>query len=323
MKRALVTMMAATLVLGLGGQPVFAASTAESSAAETAKGDILIGLAMHNQTADWAVQFKDSFIEEAKAKGADVSWNDANAVAATQVNNIDDLIAQKVNVLVVDPADYTALGQALQHAKDAGIPVVNVDSKVDDADQQYVASFVTADCYKGGYTLGEYLADKLPDGATVGQLNYPQISVIADRFKGMQAAFKDKKRDDIKIIDKTCTDLNAINTYTEDMLMANPEISCFVCLNDNTALSCYATCKQLDHADALVYGFDGSPAGKQSISEGQMAGTMVYSPVDLAKTAADTAYAIATGGDYEKETLVDMWLIDPDNIADRDLEHWE
>lgn len=284
---------------------------------------ILIGLSMHNQTADWAVKFKDTFLEQAKELGAEVTWNDANAVAATQVNNIEDLVAQGINVLVVVPADSTALGQALKAAADAGVKIINADSKVDEADRDLVESFITADCYKGGYSLGEYLADKLPENAVVGALNYPQIAVIADRFIGLQKAFEDKGRKDITIIDKTCTDLNAIATYTEDMFMANPEISAFVCLNDNTALSCYGTCAQMGHKDCLVYGFDGSPAGKQSIANGEMSGTMVYSPIDLAKASCNTAYAAVTGGKYEKETLVDMWLISPENIKERNLEAWE
>lgn len=298
------------------------ASGATAMAVETGEG-VLIALSMHNQTADWAVQFKDTFLACAAEKGVEVTWNDANETAATQVNNIEDLVAQDPSALVVVPADYTALGQALKAANEVGIPIINADSKVDEADQELIASFVTADCYKGGYTAGEYLASKLPEGATVGTLNYPQIAVIADRFIGMQDAFDALGRTDIVVIEKVATDLNAIATYTEDMLMANPEIAAFLCLNDNTALSCYGTCAQMDNADCIVIGFDGSPAAKQSIANGEMTGSLVYSPVDLATYSFNAAYAYATGDTYEKEVQVPMWLISPENIAERDLENWE
>ena len=103
-----------------------------------AEDTLRIGLSMHNQTADWAVQFKDTFLALGEENGIDVVWNDANSVAATQVDNIDDLLAQDIDVLVVVPADYTALGQALAAAKDLGVKVVNADSKVVEEDQQYV-----------------------------------------------------------------------------------------------------------------------------------------------------------------------------------------
>ena len=190
-------------------------------------------------------------------------------------------------------------------------------------DQQFVDCFVTADCYEGGKTCGKYLAEFFPEGATIGGLNYPQIAVIADRFTGTQDAWDELGRDDLILIDKTCTDLNAIATYTEDMLMANPEIDGFVCLNDNTALSCYAACVQLDRPDCVVIGFDGSPAAKQSIANGEMTATLVYSPVDMATYSFDAAAKLARGEEAEQEVKVEMWMINPDNIAERDLENWE
>lgn len=135
MKRFLKWFLVSCLVLALAacGQTTRQASetgsvsnasgtgAASEQRAEGAGKKITIGLAMHNQTADWAVQFKDSFLEEGKKLNAEVVWNDANATAATQVNNIEDLVAQKIDVLVVDPADYSALGQALKDATDAGV----------------------------------------------------------------------------------------------------------------------------------------------------------------------------------------------------------
>lgn len=298
----------------------------ESGAPETTPGadgeQLFVGLAMHNQTEDWAVQFANSFKEAAEAAGAEVAVTDANSTPANQVSQIEDLVSQGIDVLVVLPADYTALGNALQTAKDAGVKIVNADSKVDEADQALVDCFVTADCYTAGYTAGEYLAEKLEENAVLGALNYSQLSVIADRFEGMRAALKDKGRDDVTIVEKDCTDLSAIATYTEDLLMANPDISAFLCLNDNTALTCYGTCSQMGKEDCMVIGFDGSPAGKQSIADGQMTGTMVYSPVDLAKTSFEAAQKLANGENVEKETQVEMWLINPDNVNDYALDAW-
>lgn len=284
---------------------------------------ILIGLAMHNQTSDWAVKFQEAFLEAAAAKGVDVTHTDANSVASNQVGNIEDLVSQGIDALVVLPADYSALGQALKYANEKGVPIVNADSRVVAEDQPLVSSFISADNYTAGYTLGEYLADTLPEGATVGTQNKPEISAIGLRFEGMAAAFHDKGRDDILIVEKIVTDSAQTATYTEDMLMANPEIETFVCLNDANALACYGACKQLNRGEIRVYGFDGSPAGKQSIADGEMGGTLVYSPVDLAKAAFDAAYAICTGGSYEKDFQIPMWMINADNIDKHDTTSWE
>lgn len=294
----------------------------EKPADTTADEPLFIGLSMHNQTETWAVQFKESFVEYAEAAGYKVSVTDANRDVSNQVGQIEDLVALGIDALVVLPADYTALGHALKTAADAGVKIINADSKVTEEDQDLISCFITADCYSGGYTIGKYLAEKLEENATIGALNYPQLSVIAVRFEGLAKALEDAGRTDVKIIDKDCTDLSAIASYTEDMLMANPEISAFVCLNDNSALSCASVCGQLDRKDIMVFGFDGSPAGKQSIAAGEMTGSGVYSPIDLAKASVDAAAAVVNGGEFERETLVDMWLISPENIEGMDLENW-
>lgn len=322
-KRILALVLALVMALALvacGGGGTEESGTPETTPAGEEK--ISIGLAMHNQTEDWAVQFANSFKAKAEALGAEVAMTDAASTPANQVSQIEDLVAQGIDVLVVLPADYTALGNALKTAKDAGVLVVNADSKVVDADQALVDCFVTADCYAGGYTAGEYLADVLPENAVVGELNYPQLSVIAVRFDGMRAALKDKGRDDVTFATKDCTDLSAIATYTEDLLMAYPDISAFLCLNDNTALSCASVCKQMNKEGIVIIGFDGSPAGKQSIAAGEMTGSMVYSPVALSETACEAAVALVKGEAVEKETLVDMTMINPDNIGEQDLNGW-
>lgn len=72
---------------------------------------------MHNQNETWAVQFAQSFKDAAQSAGASVSVTDANCVAANQVSQIEDLVAQKISVLVVLPADYTALGMRFRREK--------------------------------------------------------------------------------------------------------------------------------------------------------------------------------------------------------------
>lgn len=317
MKRILVTLLVLTLVMSLA--LCFGTSLAEGPK------EYVVGLSMHNQTSDWAVQFKDSFLEAAEAKGCKVVWTDANTVASTQVNNIEDLVTQNIDILVVVPTDYTALGQALKAAKDAGITIVNADSKVTDEDLQFCSAFVTADSRNSGYVLGQYLIenDLLPENAIVGEITYPQVQHVTERFLGMHDYFAEAGRDDIVIVEKAATDLNAIATYTEDMLMANPTMNAIVCLNDNTALTAWATCNQLQRGDCLVIGYDGSPAAKQSIKAGEMFATMVYSPVDLATNSFNSAYSLLTDGDVDTDLKVPMWMINRENIDNYSLDKWE
>ncbi len=50
---------------------------------------------------------------------------------AEQVNLVEQMIAQRVNAIVIAPADSKALVTVLKRAKEAGILVVNIDNKLD------------------------------------------------------------------------------------------------------------------------------------------------------------------------------------------------
>src|SRR5262249_4317888 len=50
---------------------------------------------------------------------------------AEQVNVVEQMIAQRVNAIVIAPADSKALVTVLKRAQEAGVLVVNIDNKLD------------------------------------------------------------------------------------------------------------------------------------------------------------------------------------------------
>lgn len=76
-----------------------------------------------------------SNVEAAGHKFTLVTAGDETAVSA-QVTQIEDLIAKKVDAIIVNPMDANAVVPALQKAKDAGIPVVLVDSTIAEGNEE-------------------------------------------------------------------------------------------------------------------------------------------------------------------------------------------
>src|SRR5438132_9203508 len=81
-----------------------------------------------------------------------------------QVNLVEQMIAQRVNAIVIAPADSKALVTVLKRAKEAGILVVNIDNKLDaevlkQADLQ--VPFVGPDNRAGARKVGDALAKQL------------------------------------------------------------------------------------------------------------------------------------------------------------------
>ncbi|MGC4243641.1 MAG: substrate-binding domain-containing protein, partial [Herbaspirillum sp.] len=89
---------------------------------------------------------------------------------ANQIKIVEQMIVSKVNALVIAPADSKALVPVVKKAIDAGIIVVNIDNKLDDAalkEKGITVPFVGPDNRKGAKLAGDYLGKQLQKGDKV------------------------------------------------------------------------------------------------------------------------------------------------------------
>jgi ribose transport system substrate-binding protein len=103
---------------------------------------------------------------------------------AKQIDYVESIMAQKVDAIVIAPADSKALVPVCKRAMDAGIIVVNIDNKFDAAvlaDKGVKIPFVGPDNRKGARLAGEYLASRLKAGDNVAI-----IEGIPNAFNGIQ-----------------------------------------------------------------------------------------------------------------------------------------
>src|SRR5476649_2611174 len=76
---------------------------------------------------------------------------------AAQIKLVEQMIVSKVNALIIAPADSKALVPVLKKAVDAGILVVNIDNKLDEAalkEKGITIPFVGPDNRKGAKIVG-------------------------------------------------------------------------------------------------------------------------------------------------------------------------
>lgn len=78
---------------------------------------------------------------------------DAKGDAATQVSQIQDLIAQNIDALIYIPAGATAAAVPVKAARAAGIPVVNIDRNAEERPAT-PSSPLTASSRPGRYATG-------------------------------------------------------------------------------------------------------------------------------------------------------------------------
>lgn len=73
-----------------------------------------------------------------------------------QVSQIDNFIAAKVDMIILNAADSKGIGPAVKRAKDAGIVVVAVDVAAEGAD-----ATITSDNTQAGEMACKYITDRL------------------------------------------------------------------------------------------------------------------------------------------------------------------
>lgn len=125
-------------------------------------GPYTIGFSNASISNPWRVAMLHG-IEAAAERNADklarFIITDANDDPSKQAADVQDLIAQGVDILLISPATAEALDPVVRRAKRSGIPVVLVDREVP-SKENYV-SFVTASDQALGRISAQWLAEKL------------------------------------------------------------------------------------------------------------------------------------------------------------------
>ncbi len=110
-----------------------ASSTGSGSASLTQGGDIHIEVVTHGQASDpfWSV-VKNGVDQAAKDQGVTVNYSAPDTFDMVKMSQlIDAAVAKKPQGLVVSLPDFDALKGSLQKAKDAGIPIITINSGSD------------------------------------------------------------------------------------------------------------------------------------------------------------------------------------------------
>ncbi|MGI8747500.1 MAG: substrate-binding domain-containing protein, partial [Deinococcus sp.] len=149
MKRA--TVLTALSLATLGAGTLVLAQTMKTPKLAK-KATYRVGFAQTESNNPWRLAQTKSMQDEAKRLGFTLVYTDAAGSAAKQVSDVRSMIAQKVDAIVLAPADSRSLAPACKKAMDAGIVVINIDNRLDKAalaDQKVAIPFVGPDNRKG------------------------------------------------------------------------------------------------------------------------------------------------------------------------------
>lgn len=151
-----------------------------------------IGMSQCNLGEPWRVQMNKDIKDNAeKYPELNVVYKDAQNDALRQVNQVEEFIAQKVDLLIISPKEAAPLTAPVAKAMDAGIPVIVLDRKV--LGDSYTC-FIGADNVKIGREAGKWAVKYFKGKANIVELKGLMTSTPGqERHQGFLQGIKDAK----------------------------------------------------------------------------------------------------------------------------------
>lgn len=211
------------LAAGCGAKPATPGQSSNPAANGPKK--YTIGYDIYFVGNTWSVQMMQEFkgaAERHKDELNPVVYTESEGKVDKQIANIEDMIAKKVDAIIVTPNSPSAIAPVLDKASAAGIKVILCAAK---ADTDNYTALVTVDDVDFGRAGAQWLADKLGGKGNIIALNgIAGISVSDDRWKGAKEVFD--KYPDIKIVGVQGADWDyaKAKAATANLLAANPKI---------------------------------------------------------------------------------------------------
>ena len=263
----------------------------------------------------------DSIKEVVEANGDILITRDPAQNQERQNAQIQEMIEEGVVAIFANPVDWEKITPALQACQDAGVAVINVDTDV--KEQEYVASVIQSDNYQAGVQCAKDMMSKM-DSARIVVMNHYNIKSTTLRVQGFLDTIESHPQYQVVKEVKTTSELEVAMKKMKQILKTDLEFDVVLGGNDPTALGALAAL-QLNHVKnrVLIYGIDGSPDAKTMIQQGYLEGTSAQRPIEIGRTAAETAYAYLRGEQIDKNITVDVTLITRDNLSEFDMDGWQ
>lgn len=250
------------------------------------------GFAQTENNNPWRIAQTESMESAASANGVELLVTDAQSSTPKQVSDIQDMVAQGVDVLFVPPREEEGLAPALESAREADVPIFLVDREANASVCQDYIAFVGSDFVRQGERAAEWLAGETDEEAKIVELQGTVgASVTADRGEGFARAIK--KYPDMKIIASQSGNFSRAEgqNVTEQLLGAYPDLTAIYAHNDEMAIGAIQALKDAGYApgeDVTVVSVDGTKDALQAIIDGELGATVETNP-RFGPLAFDTA----------------------------------
>ncbi|QLG89744.1 substrate-binding domain-containing protein [Chitinibacter bivalviorum] len=231
----------------------------------------------------------------------------------TQIKQINELLEQKIDLLIIAASHEHRFAAVLEKAKKQGVIVIGVDVRADGASQTVLTNNLQA-----GQLVCDYLARSINGKGRVLIQTGPQVSSVLDRVAGCKAAWahypgiqllSDKENGDGSVWGGHTAMQNALSAY-------GPVDAVFT-INDRQALGTMQALQKGGFSQTKIGSVDGSQAVVKAIAAGsQIIVSASQSPESMGQKGVELGVALHAGGKSDPElVLLNTTLVTKDNAA--------
>ncbi|EPP1044817.1 ribose ABC transporter substrate-binding protein RbsB [Yersinia enterocolitica] len=252
------------------------------------------------------VSMKDGAQKEADKLGYNLVILDSQNNPAKELANVQDLTVRGTKLLLINPTDSDAVGNAVKMANQANIPVITLDRL---ANAGTVVSHVASDNRFGGKMAGDFIAKKVGTDAKVIQLEgIAGASAARERGEGFKQSMEKNK---FQLLASQPADFDRTKglNVMQNLLTAHPDVQVVFAQNDEMALGALRALQTAGKTDVLVVGFDGTDDGIKAVESGKMGATIAQRPDQIGVIGVQTADKVLKGEKVQAVIPVDLKLV--------------
>lgn len=248
--------------------------------------------------------------------GAEILWKgpDSETDLAAQKSIVEDFVTQKVSAIVLAACDADALIETIRQSEAAGVPVITIDSGVNDPS---VRSLVATDNVAGAKTAGETLIALIGGKGKVGLIPFVKGAASSeDREKGFREAVAGASGVELVAVDYSESDEGKAKNVTQDMLTSVPDLAGIFAANEAGVVGAANALREMGKADRVVLvGFDGSPAEIHLLEAGVVKALVVQDPFRMGHEGVAQAVQAARGEAVDQRVDTGVTVVTKDNLT--------
>jgi len=278
-------------------------------------GKIRVGATMQGMNDTYIRIVTNAMEARADELGIELSILDGEGKAEKQVAQVENLIAQNMDVIIMNPMSLDGCAPAVDKAVAAGIPIFTLVSIVKNQDK--AVTYVGSDAPESGKIQGEMIVG---DSGGKGRVALIQGPIGHDaqigRKSGLMEAFASSNLE--VVVEQTANwQRDQALELVENWLQSGQEFDIVAAQNDNMAMGALMAIENAGLSDKItVYGIDATTDAKKAIEEGRLMGTVFQDAAGQGRMSIDVALQIANGESVDDIIFIPYLPVTKANLAD-------